>query len=277
VKYEGKWAQRILNLQRPDGSWGDFHTLSGSRTGCMTTEQALRRLEILGYSIMDEPMARAVSYLEECLAHRRSIPDRPEKVQDWNVFTSLILSTWIRRFTHECAEAERIAQCWAEIITAGFANGILDLAASHAAYQHLFGCKPQGGRLSDFVCFYQISLVSDLLDAKIASTFAEHVLHRPDGVYYVYDKPLAVVPQCFASLQTVRYLNAIELLAPYAPSKLRFVREWLLEHQDEDGRWDLGAHAKDGISFPLSDDWRRSETRRMDCTQRVVRLLNKLD
>ena len=45
---DGKWAKKILELQRDDGSWGYFHSLSTLTPGrfpSMTTEQALRRLE----------------------------------------------------------------------------------------------------------------------------------------------------------------------------------------------------------------------------------------
>jgi hypothetical protein len=46
---DGKWAKKIIELQHDDGSWGYFHTLSNpSSNQPMTTEQALRRLEILG-------------------------------------------------------------------------------------------------------------------------------------------------------------------------------------------------------------------------------------
>jgi hypothetical protein len=44
-----KWVQKILELQHEDGSWGFFHSLSQpTKEQPMTTEQALRRLQILG-------------------------------------------------------------------------------------------------------------------------------------------------------------------------------------------------------------------------------------
>lgn len=279
MKHDGKWAQQLIGLQKPDGSWGDFHTLSARHAGHVTTEQALRRLEILGYTAEDEPVALAVSYLVDCLEGRKRIPDRAEKVQDWEVFVSLMLSAWIRRFTHECPEAERTAQLWSGIISAAFESGNYDQSAANAAYKRAFGCSPKGGRLADFVSFYQVSLVADLLDEAAASAFVDHVLHHKAGIYYVYDKPLAILPECFASRQTVRYLNGIELLAGYrsSASKLSFVREWLEENCATDGTWDLGTAAKDGISFPLSDSWRSSENRISDCTERIRRLLNHMN
>ena len=69
-----KWALEIIELQREDGSWGYFHTLSNpSKRYPITTEQAIRRLEILGYTIDDEPILKAVSYMHDCLVGR-SVP-----------------------------------------------------------------------------------------------------------------------------------------------------------------------------------------------------------
>ena len=52
-----KWAKDIVCLQKPDGSWGYFHTLSNpTKSQPITTEQALRRLKILGFTDKDEPI-----------------------------------------------------------------------------------------------------------------------------------------------------------------------------------------------------------------------------
>ncbi len=62
-----KWAKEILCLQYDEGMWGYFHTLSEPRKHPVTTEQALRRLQILGYTIDDEPIQKAVEYMNDCL------------------------------------------------------------------------------------------------------------------------------------------------------------------------------------------------------------------
>ncbi|MCL2194222.1 MAG: hypothetical protein FWB78_12610, partial [Treponema sp.] len=63
----GKWAREIISLQKPNGMWGYFHTLSEPNKTHITTEQALRRLSILGYTIDDECIAKAVGYMNDCL------------------------------------------------------------------------------------------------------------------------------------------------------------------------------------------------------------------
>lgn len=53
--HNGKIAQKILSQQNTDGTWGyEFHCLSipyGKKP--LSTEQALRRLNILGFTIND--------------------------------------------------------------------------------------------------------------------------------------------------------------------------------------------------------------------------------
>jgi len=104
----------------------------------------------------------------------------------------------------------------------------------------------------------------------------DYVLPHRRGIVYLYDEPLSVPPDAFASRNASRYLTAIERLAAYrsAPGKLRFVAEWLLYNRGADGMWDMSAVAKDGIHFPLSDSWRRPEDRKRDCTASIQKLLS---
>ena len=66
----------------------------------------------------------------------------------------------------------------------------------------------------------------------------------------------------------------MEVLGRYAQAKdkLQFVVDWLQDHRDENGQWDFGPVARDGIYFPLSDRWDKA-TRVLDSTERVSRLL----
>jgi hypothetical protein len=59
---EGKLASKIIELQNDDGTWGlAFHSLSRpNKKYPLTTEQALRRLKGLGFTINDTPIRKAV-------------------------------------------------------------------------------------------------------------------------------------------------------------------------------------------------------------------------
>lgn len=275
---DGKWAKMILALQEPDGKWGCFHSLSKFYGAPITTEQALRRLERLGFTEEDECIQKALSYMNNCLTGKISIPDRAEKVHDWNIFTSLILAAWIRRFTSKNAAANKTAGQWAKIITEAFSGGIYDHDRYVSAYRDILGMKPCGGRLIDFVNFYPVSLVADCLDEKTETAIVKYMLSKKDGIYYIYDRPLTLPPEKFASRETVRYLDAIDLLLRFKSAKthLQFVRDWLIENRTPDGAWDLGKDANDKMHFPLSDDWRTTDKRKKDSTEWIQALVNHL-
>ena len=274
----GKWAKQLIDLQESDGKWGWFHTLSGCYGSPVTTEQALRRLERLGYTIEDDCIQKAVSYMDDCLTGKAKIPDRIEKSSDWDIFTSLMLAAAIRRFTRDNPHANKVAEQWSQMITQAFKSGAYDHQAYVAAYQDTFGKKPKGGRLTDFVGFHQISLLQGCLDGTCENAVVSYVLSRDTGIYYVYNEKIAVLPERFESRKASNYLGAIELLAEYkyARHQLKFVADWLNSHRAEDGKWDMGPAVQDKLYFPLSDDWRKREVRKRDCTERMEGLLRTL-
>ncbi len=275
---DGKWAKKIIVLQEEDGKWGYFHSLSQNYDTAITTEQALRRLERLGYTIEDECIQKAVSYMDDCLSGKKEIPDRREKLHDWNILSSMILATWIRRFTSDNLNANKIAKQWTDIISSAFAGGIYNHEKYIFAYEKIFGRKPKGERLTDFVNFYPISLVSSCLDRQTERAVVEYVLNKESGIYYIYQNKLALIPQCFESREASQYIAAIELLSKYkyATDKLEFVANWLDSNRNINGKWDMGKGVNDRVYFPLSDDWRKKETREADCTERIRALLKDL-
>ena len=116
---------------------------------------------------------------------------------------------------------------------------------------------------------------------KIFHTLSNpYVLEHDAGVYYVYTKKLAIVPNIFCSKNTSYYLRAIELLAKYdnpeCKKQLQFVVKWLKGNMLTKNVWDMGKEAKDGIYLPLSDSWKMQEDRIRDCTYRISRALEAL-
>ncbi len=277
----GKWAQQLLAKQQPDGSWGQFHSMSRTNGYAVTTEQALTRLQRLGFSMQDGCVQKAVAYMEHCLTGECAIPDPQEKLHDWNIFTALMLAARIRLFTNGCEAANAVAQQWTAILTSAFRSGEYSHEAYLSAYRSTFGKAPpkKAGRLVDFVHFYPVALLAGCFDEKTEAAILRYILQYEGGMYYIYEKPLHVLPAEFAGREASRYLAAMELLArwPGAKAQLGFVRDWLLQNRGADGCWDMGAAAKDGVHFPCADSWRSAEIRKADCTRRIRRLLAALE
>lgn len=274
-------AQRILEQQKEDGTWGNmFHSLAmpSSSRAPLTTEQALRRLKLLGFTIQDAPIRKTVDCMTSCLRGERKIDDYWEKGIDWDLYTKLMLSTWVRIFEPDNEVALGFARRWARVIERAFEGGAYDSVAYTRAYMQEFYNKDKGGREGDFVSFYEMNLLQGVLTKETESRMLDYVLRHAKGIYYIYYKPVCQLPTVFASIETSRYLAAVDILAGYetAGEKLGFVADWLEEHRDENGQWDLGPKAKDNLYFPLSDSWRSAESRRADCTERVSGILNKL-
>lgn len=272
----GKWTRQLIALQHEDGKWGTFHSMSQFYDAPITTEQALRRLEYLGFTEEDACIQKALAYMDDCLAGRNAIPDHREKIHDWDVFTALILSTWIRRYTGCNPRANVVARQWAEVVTAAFASGAYDHTAYEAAYRSIL--KPWGGRLVALSNFYPVSIVSGCLDPRTEIAFVSWLLRQEHGIYYIYDGLLSSPPAVFESREASRYLSAIELLARFEHTRplLRFVVDWLDGCRNGRGLWDMGQAVNDKLCFPLSDSWRKAETREADCTYRISKLIHTL-
>lgn len=275
----GKWAREILSARDSEGMWGNFHTLSQPVRGKpITTEQAIRRLRILGFTRNDEPVQTVLERMCQCVSGERKIDDYYEKTHDWSLFEKLMLSAWIRIFEPENEIAAKVAGQWSEIAEKAFRSGRYDRQDDMEAFAMQFGRKPKSGFETGFGMFYHAALLQGALKPETEALLLDYYLSRPEGIYYIYDRPLNVLPEPFASRQTGRYLAAIEVLADYrqAGEKLRFVADWLDSNKDGQGRWDLGTDVKDGIYFPLSDSWRSPDARKADCTERIDSLLRKI-
>lgn len=281
----GRWATKIIESQKADGSWGSFHSLAKPTSGkAMATEQAIHRLRRLGFSKKDAPIQKALAYMHSCLADTSLVPDPREKRMDWDIFLKLMLAAWIREFTDDDPLANAVAKKWKTIVAAAFRNGSYDPDAYINALYDIM--KPQYGtvkrhkELLRIEYYYPISLLAGEIDASFETAFFDYVMHAETGYYYGFTGSVLPPPHEFRSREASRYLSAIELYCDhpnrYCKKKLKPVLDWLKANRNANGRWDLGAAAKDGACFPLSDTWRTAEHREIDCTYRIEKIIASL-
>jgi len=278
--YNNKWVQQIISLQHDDGSWGYFHTLSKPTTIVpMTTEQALRRLFILGLTKDDEPIKRALNYMRNVLTGSQNLPDRREKVLNWDAFEKHMIATWIRIFDKEDVLTISIVNMWVDIVVHAFKNGHFDESLYSKEYRKYIPILNKRERVINVSQFYMINLLQGVLDKETENHFVDYLINHDNGITYIYHSKIAEIPQIFQSIQTNRWLAALELIAGYdcAKNKLQYAIDWIYEHQDKNKQWDLGQKSKDGTYFPLSNSWHKSFIRKQDCTIRIEKLLEKVE
>lgn len=276
----GKWASAILSAQQQDGTWGAcFHSMAQPSKAPLTTEQALRRLHALGFTRDDEAVRRCMDTMAACLRGERKIDTYWEKGIDWAMYEPLMLAAWIRRFDHDQPDALAYARRWARVMEAAFATGEYDDAAFLSAYEDVFHRKERHPVPIRLTPLYHAMLLPGVLSYETEQAFVQHLLTRPDGMYYICPNPLIQPPLIFASKETSHWLAALELLAEYpaAREQLHFAAAYLYMNAVSDRQWDLGPKANDKVYFPLSDSWRTEALRKADCTERILSLLNKID
>ena len=272
----GKWAAAILAAQQQDGTWGNvFHSMAQPTSKPLTTEQALRRLHALGFTIQDEPICRCVDTMAACLRGERKIDAYWEKGIDWAMFEPLMLSAWIRRFDPHQPDALAYVRRWAKVAEAAFSSGTYDESAWNAAYEAEFSRKERHPNPLGLWAFYHGMLLPDMLTPATERAFVRHILHT--GMYYIHPAPLVHPPAELASKQASYWLAALEILAEYpcARDELAFAAAWL-HMAAPGGEWDFGPKSADKVYFPLADSWRSEPVRRADCTWRVRRFLDKI-
>jgi len=272
----GKWAAQIIQAQKDDGSWGDnFHSLSMPISGQpLATEQALVRLHRLGFIKDDAVIKNALSYLRDCLAGKKMIPDRMEMRMDGMIFVNLMLAVWIRRFTCDDALANEVASKWKIFTTAAFQSGEYDpetyITALYDIMKPKYGSVRRTKELLRPDSYYPISLLAGEISEDIEDAYFDYIMNSETGFYYGHDGAITTLPKDFQSKKARAYLSAIEIFCEYpnryCKDKLSFVIDWLNENRNENGKWDMSAVVKDGLYFPLSDSWRTAEMRELDCT-----------
>ncbi|MDI9468881.1 MAG: hypothetical protein QM296_01600 [Bacillota bacterium] len=186
-----------------------------------------------------------------------------------------MLSAWLRLFDPENEVALEVAGQWAGIVEEAFSSGSYCRDREIAAFTRWRGAGQKASFETGFGMFYHAALLPGIKTRETeAPLFLDYYLSKPDGMYYTYEQVLKQPPAVCASRAASRYLAAMEVLLRYdrARDKLSFVIDWLDANRDENGQWDFGEKAKDGVYFPLSDRWDQS-SRITDSSYRVQNFL----
>lgn len=170
-----------------------------------------------------------------------------------------------------------IAKDWAKIINYAFSKEEFNQKYYKEAYYEIHK-SPKEKYMWGFQNFYVVALLSSFLSSDIESKFLDYIINSEKGVYYIYDSSLKNLPNNYCSKQASRYISAFELLSNYRliSTKCKHLIEWINKNLSRDGFWDMEKSVKDNMYFPLSNSWRKTINRKIDCTVRMQILLSNL-
>ncbi|KPJ62850.1 hypothetical protein AMK68_04450 [candidate division KD3-62 bacterium DG_56] len=81
---ESHWVAELREEQRPDGSWGRFHSAdTRAKRRIPTTEAGVPRALALGLNGSHPVLAAAAKYVADVLTGARDFPDPAEKNERW--------------------------------------------------------------------------------------------------------------------------------------------------------------------------------------------------
>ena len=121
-------------------------------------------------------------------------------------------------------------------------------------------------------------LLRGLLPYPVEEAYISHIIEEERGIAGVHDHALHHLPLDFPSMETTRFLAALDLMA-FFPSAGRFLEDaktWLWEQLNPAGRWDLGKTGHDGVYLPMSSSWRRPFDREVDSSVRLLLILQRM-
>ncbi len=277
--YETEQVQVLLRQQSAIGSWGKrfFTRNKNVKNPARTTETALIRLNALEIDREAEVFQRSVEYMEKLLDGRLRWPDQLDSSLQHDEAMRLVIVTRLSQIRPEHPYVKDYIEKIKQIMNAAFAPGFFDeailLEASEDILRHRLTTDRQ-------ICFslYPLILLRDQLDFELQQLWIEHLFKHRRGIYLVNNRSLQHLPLSFPSEESMRYINAVELLSwyPAAVSYLEDARDWLWEQENNEGLWDLGSYGRDGLELPLSRSWRNPVSRHIDSSVRILMILHRL-
>ncbi len=284
---ETRLVRDIVDQQRDDGSWGDFHSMAQITNAPIRTEQAIRRLLQLGLDKDDMPIRKVFYYLEKFLRRELDFRDHGMKSRDWNLLTKLFTTCWILSIDRSNSLATGIAENWARVISHAFSGETFNQEYYNDAYYEIHK-SPQKPNMWGFLNYHMIAVLPGFLSADVESRFLDYILNSDQGILYIHYngldnkgqnkkgvRPFNKFPDDFSSALARKYIDVYELISLYPSAKdmCKHFTNWIHDNISEDGLWDLGPSVKDNTYLPLSNSWRKRDNRKIDCTVRIQSIL----
>ena len=280
---QSKWVSLLADSQWDDGTWGRFHTQDSSKKQPFpTTESAIAIALELGLDQHSSIIQKVMPTILDYVGGKAIWPDPPEKhdnPQAWYVWVRHFSAAILALVDPHHAQLDEFWGLWAEALQAAFQSGAYDRQREIVALNALMQC-----RMKNPVPFHKryplliLSATHNRLPGDLERRMLDFVMHYPEGIYYVYGKDISVLPSIL-SRDFGPWFFAHQLLSRFRLWKELSVDalNWIWEQRTPEGFWDFGSKIgrKPYTGFPLSESWRRSKNRTIDCTTTALALLSR--
>ncbi len=271
---ESKWYLQLAGEQRPDGSWGRFHTQDTKdpvKRRFVTTEQALRRARELALDRADPMTARCIGLMERYIRGEQAWPDTMERHYGFEIaFRSLIAANLALFEPENPLVAAKRAACAA----------LLARACESGAFREEVWDR-EDRQDSQFLLRAWMVYPLWLLqtgpgpEERLQRIFLEYLWQRREGIYYISN----LAPAAAQSLESRRFLEWLATLEALRGFSLfpefmaRGAAARLLGEARRLLREETALPPAAAVAGHYAESWRGKDARRHDLALRILRLL----
>ncbi len=266
-------AVELAHDQKPDGSWGRFHSMDSSiRSRFLTSEHAIERALAIGLDRAGPVLGRAVDYMTAVLRGEADWSDREEKSEAWFEGKKVVTAATLSLVDPGNEETRPVWCLWVKVAQEALAGGEYSMHRENTAFRRMTGVAFKKGYLSSR---YVLSLLGSLgpqLPAGLSDKVLHWIWNREAGIGYLDADMRRPNP---AKLET--WLRSLELLSAF-PGWQAVAKDgvsWLWDMRGPNGLWDFEHGMRTGFWFPLSDSWVPRGNRMVDHSTRVLVLLRR--
>lgn len=275
---DSKCILTLAQEQRPDGSWGRFHSRnSKEKQTILTTEIGVERALALGLDARHEILTKASDHICMVLDKAIPFPDPPEKNERWETGTRLFTASTLSLITPAHPSLDRDRAFWKEIANRTFQSRKYCEEDEIKAHSDLTGVSMQNTYLI-VSGKYQLNILGSkpgLLSTGVENALLQWLWKKTTGIGYL-TVPLDRPPQTPGQVDP--WLASHELLARGFPGWAGIAQDsmtWLWDQRNSEKLWDFGPKPLSLANLPLSDTWQKTTVRKVDWTTRVLCLMQK--
>jgi hypothetical protein len=274
---QSRQVHLLEDEQRPDGSWGAFHSRStASKQKIPSTEVAVERAICLGLHREHPVLARAKEYILSIMRGEIRFPDYHEKNDRWPTGMRLFLASTISQIdpSHEILDWDR--SLWREIAIRTFQSGNYCVEDEIQAHKSLTGATVKDSylRINNRHTLNILGSRRELLPPAVEGGLLDWLWNHDQGIGYL-GVPLAEEPPRPRSGPLDRWFTSQEMIIRLfhrAASNVSLWIDWIWNQKDSEALWDFGSRSASSAFFPLAEDWKKKNNRKIDWSTRVLLL-----